>query len=118
MSPIPDLSRTVVMTENLTRMCPHCDAALAEGAYYCSICGACVAGDGENTFESAKTFVMNSAAEAEAAARDLMKNEAAQKLAGAAAVGAVAAILLPLSLATGAVLGGGIMAYNRFAKKA
>ena len=45
------------MTENLTRMCPHCDAALAEGAKYCSTCGAFVAGDGESTFESAKTFV-------------------------------------------------------------
>ena len=106
------------MTENLTRMCPHCDAALADGAKYCSSCGAFVAGDGESTFESAKTFVKNSAAEAEAAARGLMKDENAQKIAGAAAVGAVAAILLPISMATGAIIGGGIMAYNRFAKKA
>ena len=107
-----------VMTENLTRMCAHCDAALPDGAKYCANCGAFVAGDGESTYESAKTFVMNSAAEAEAAARGLMKDENAQKIAGAAAVGAVAAILLPISMATGAIIGGGIMAYNRFAKKA
>lgn len=106
------------MTENLTRMCPHCDAALADGAKYCSSCGAFIASDGESTFESAKTFVMNSAAEAEQAARGLMKNEDAQKIAGGAAVGAVAAILLPVSMATGAIIGGGIMAYKRFAKKA
>lgn len=106
------------MTENLTRMCPHCDAALAEGAKYCSSCGAFVSGDGESTFESAKTFVKNSAAEAEQAARGLMKDENAQKIAGGAAIGAVAAILLPISMATGAIIGGGIMAYNRFAKKA
>ena len=42
----------------------------------------------------------------------------AQKIAGGAAIGAVAAILLPISMATGAIIGGGIMAYNRFAKKA
>ncbi len=106
------------MTENLTRMCPHCDAALAEGAKYCSSCGAFVASDGESTLESTKTFLKNSAAEAEQAARGLMKDENAQKIAGAAAVGAVAAILLPISMATGAIIGGGIMAYNRFAKKA
>ena len=107
-----------MMTENLTHMCPHCDAALPDGAKYCANCGAFVSGDGESTFESAKTFVMNSAAEAEQAARGLMKDENAQKIAGAAAVGAVAAILLPISMATGAIIGGGIMAYNRFAKKA
>ena len=50
-------------------------------------------------------FVMNSASEAEKTARDLMKNEDAQKIAGAAAVGAVAAIVLPISMVTGAVIG-------------
>jgi len=60
--------------------------------------------------------VMNSASEAEKTARELMKNEDAQKIAGAAAVGAVAAIVLPISMVTGAVIGAGIMAYNRFAK--
>jgi Zn-dependent alcohol dehydrogenase len=102
--------------DNLKRMCVHCDSALTEGAKYCSQCGALVDTDGESTFESAKTFVMNSAGEAERAARDLMKNEDAQKIAGAAAVGAAAAILLPVSMVTGAVIGAGIMAYNRFAK--
>ena len=43
-----------------------------------------------------------------------MKDENAQKIAGGAAIGAVAAILLPISMATGAIIGGGIMAYNRF----
>ena len=59
------------MTENLTRMCPHCDAALPDGAKYCANCGAFVAGDGESTFESAKTFVMNSAAGAKPMAREM-----------------------------------------------
>ncbi len=102
--------------DNLKRMCVHCDAALGDGAKYCSQCGALVDIDGESTFESAKSFVMNSAGEAERAARGLMKNEDAQKIAGAAAVGAAAAILLPVSMVTGAVIGAGIMAYNRFAK--
>jgi len=104
------------MTEdNLKRMCTHCDAALPDGAKFCPACGIAT-GDGSTTYEEAKAFVMNSASEAEKTARDLMKNEDAQKIAGAAAVGAVAAIVLPISMVTGAVIGAGIMAYNRFAK--
>jgi RNA polymerase subunit RPABC4/transcription elongation factor Spt4 len=104
------------MTEdNLKRMCTHCDAALPEGAKFCPACGVAT-GDGSTTYEEAKAFVMNSASEAEKTARELMKNEDAQKIAGAAAVGAVAAIVLPISMVTGAVIGAGIMAYNRFAK--
>ena len=104
------------MTEdNLKRMCKHCDAALPDGAKFCPACGVAT-GDGSTTYEEAKAFVMNSASEAEKTARDLMKNEDAQKIAGAAAVGAVAAIVLPISMVTGAVIGAGIMAYNRFAK--
>jgi len=104
------------MTEdNLKRMCTHCDAALPEGAKFCPACGVAT-GDGSTTYEEARAFVMNSASEAEKTARDLMKNEDAQKIAGAAAVGAVAAIVLPISMVTGAVIGAGIMAYNRFAK--
>jgi uncharacterized Zn finger protein (UPF0148 family) len=99
------------MTEdNLKRMCAHCD-----GAKFCPACGVAT-GDGSTTYEEAKAFVMNSASEAEKTARELMKNEDAQKIAGAAAVGAVAAIVLPISMVTGAVIGAGIMAYNRFAK--
>lgn len=101
--------------DNLKRMCTHCDAALPEGAKFCPACGVAT-GDGSTTYEEAKAFVMNSAVEAEKTARDLMKNEDAQKIAGAAAVGAVAAIVLPISMATGALIGAGIMAYNRFAK--
>ena len=101
--------------DNLKRMCTHCDAALPEGAKFCPACGVAT-GDGSTTYEEAKAFVMNSASEAEKTARELMKNEDAQKIAGAAAVGAVAAIVLPISMVTGAVIGAGIMAYNRFAK--
>jgi hypothetical protein len=101
--------------DNLKRMCVHCDAALPEGAKFCPACGVAT-GDGATTYEEAKAFVLNSASEAEKTARDLMKNEDAQKIAGAAAVGAVAAIVLPISMATGALIGAGIMAYNRFAK--
>jgi RNA polymerase subunit RPABC4/transcription elongation factor Spt4 len=101
--------------DNLKRMCTHCDAALPEGAKFCPACGVAT-GDGSTTYEEAKAFVMNSASEAEKTARELMKNEDARKIAGAAAVGAVAAIVLPISMVTGAVIGAGIMAYNRFAK--
>ncbi|WP_066808247.1 zinc ribbon domain-containing protein [Sphingomonas asaccharolytica] len=101
--------------DNLKRMCTHCDAALPEAAKFCPACGVAT-GDGSTTYEEAKAFVMNSASEAEKTARELMKNEDAQKIAGAAAVGAVAAIVLPISMVTGAVIGAGIMAYNRFAK--
>jgi RNA polymerase subunit RPABC4/transcription elongation factor Spt4 len=101
--------------DNLKRMCVHCDAALPDGAKFCPACGVAT-GDGSTTYEEAKAFVMNSASEAEKTARELMKNEDAQKIAGAAAVGAVAAIVLPISMVTGAVIGAGIMAYNRFAK--
>jgi uncharacterized membrane protein YvbJ len=101
--------------DNLKRMCTHCDAALPEGAKFCPACGVAT-GDGSTSYEEAKAFVLNSASEAEKTARDLMKNEDAQKIAGAAAVGAVAAIVLPISMVTGAVIGAGIMAYNRFAK--
>ncbi|HEX7850390.1 MAG TPA: zinc ribbon domain-containing protein [Sphingomonas sp.] len=101
--------------DNLKRMCTHCDAALPEGAKFCPACGVAT-GDGSTTYEEAKAFVMNSASEAEKTARELMKNEDAQKIAGAAAIGAVAAIVLPISMVTGAVIGAGIMAYNRFAK--
>ena len=98
----------------LEQMCAHCDAAMPEGAKFCPACGASTSAS--TTFEEAKAFVTNAAGEAERTARDLMKNEDAQKIAGAAAVGAVASLLLPISLVTGAVIGGGIMAYNRFAK--
>ena len=101
--------------DNLKRMCAHCDAALPAGAKFCPVCGVAT-GDGSTSYEEAKAFVLNSASEAEKTARDLMKNEDAQKIAGAAAVGAVAAIVLPISMVTGAVIGAGIMAYNRFAK--
>ena len=101
---------------DVSKMCPHCDSALAEGARYCSTCGASVTQDGESTYESAKTFVLNSAGEAERAARDLLENEDAQKIAGAAVLGGLAAIVLPVSVMTGAVVGAGIMAYNRFVK--
>ena len=101
--------------DNLKRMCTHCDAALPEGAKFCPACGVAT-GDGSTTYEEAKAFVTTSAAEGEKTARELMKNEDAQKIAGAAAVGAVAAIVLPISMVTGAVIGAGIMAYNRFAK--
>jgi RNA polymerase subunit RPABC4/transcription elongation factor Spt4 len=104
-----------VTEDNLKRMCTHCDAALPEGAKFCPACGVAT-GDGGATYEEAKAFVVNTAGEAEKAARDLMKNEDAQKIAGAAAVGAVAAIVLPVSMATGALIGAGIMAYNRFVK--
>jgi hypothetical protein len=105
------------MTEKskLEQMCAHCDAALPKDAKFCPACG--VSTGETTTFEEAKAFVMNGAAEAEKTARDLMKNEDAQKIAGAAAVGAVASLLLPISIVTGAVIGGGIMAYNRFAKQ-
>jgi len=102
--------------ENLTRMCTHRGAALPDGAKFCATCGVAV-GDGDSTFDATKAFVINAAGEAEKAARDVLKNEDAQKIAGAAALGAVAAIVLPFSMATGALIGGGIMAYNRLAKK-
>jgi len=99
---------------NLKQMCAHCDAALPKDAKFCPACG--VSTGASTSFEEAKAFVTNAAGEAERTARDLMKNEDAQKIAGAAAIGAVASILLPISVVTGAVIGGGIMAYNRFAK--
>jgi acetyltransferase-like isoleucine patch superfamily enzyme len=65
----------------------------------------------------AKNFVAGSAKEARVHAKELMKHPAAQKIAGGAALGAGAALIIPfVSIGVGAVVGAGFIAYRNLLK--
>ena len=104
----------------MTTSCSNCSASLSEDAKFCSACGTAVATVSpiETTFNAAVEFVGNVAEETSKHVSDALRNQDAQKIAGGAALGAVAAAVLPfVTLGAGAVIGAGVVAYRQFAKK-
>lgn len=100
--------------------CSACNTALGEGAKFCSECGTSTApaeSPIENTFNAAVEFLGNVADETSKQVSGVLRDEKAQKIAGGAAVGAVAAVFLPVTLGVGALIGAGVVAYNQFARK-
>lgn len=99
--------------------CPACNKTLNEGSKFCSECGAAIPTSPiEETFNAAVEFVGNVAGETSRQVSDVLRNESAQKIAGGAAVGAIAAAVLPVvTLGAGAVIGAGVVAYQQMTKK-
>jgi hypothetical protein len=103
--------------------CSACNATLSEGAKFCSECGTSTAATAdatspiETTFNAAVEFLGNVADETSKQVSGVLRDEKAQKIAGGAAVGAVAAVFLPVTLGVGALIGAGVVAYNQLVKK-
>jgi len=100
--------------------CASCSAAMSEGAKFCSECGtaAVAVSPIETTFNAAVEFASNVAEETGKQVSGVLRDENAQKIAGGAALGAVAAVFLPfVTLGAGALIGAGAVAYRQFSKK-
>ena len=105
----------------LVRICNECAAELPQDARFCPNCGADTvtgearsetqAGGGESVGEMISDFVGGAADEIKRTAEPILKSETGRKVAAGAAIGAAAAVLLPVvSIGVGAVLGAGVAA--------
>ncbi|MBB6124384.1 hypothetical protein [Sphingobium subterraneum] len=97
----------------MSSTCRSCNGAIADGSRFCPHCGAAVAAtpSGQNAFSSAASDLMD-------VGRTLSKNPFAKKVAAGAAIGAAVAIPVPIiGWATGAVIGGGIVAYKHWTRR-
>lgn len=99
--------------------CAVCKTSLNDGAKFCHECGAAApdASVIDTTFNAAVDFVGGVAEETGKTVSGVLRDETAQKVVGGAAVGAIAAIFLPVTLATGALVGAGVMAAKQLTKK-
>jgi hypothetical protein len=111
------------MTEEarLVRLCSKCSAGLPADAKFCPACGTAVAA-GEPGRESVGAmlagFASGTAEEIRQTAEPVLKSETGKKVAAGAAIGAVAAVVVPfVSIGVGAVVGAGVAAYRRFSRK-
>lgn len=110
----------------MSQMCNECAAEIAEGMKFCPKCGAKTPERlaEESIANQAKHYVGEAADELWGATKDayhsgkhLADTDTVKKVAGGAAIGAAASILAPIGLATGAVIGAGIVAYRHVNKK-
>ncbi len=110
----------------MSQLCNECPTEISEGMKFCPKCGAKTPEKlAEESFSSqAKHYVGEAADELWGATKDafhsgkhLADKDSAKKVAGGAAIGAAASILLPVGIATGAVLGAGVVAYRHMTKK-
>ena len=106
--------------------CNECDAEYGEGAKFCPQCGAKTPEQraAESIPNQAKHYVGEAADELWGATKDafhtgkhLADQDTVKKVAGGAAIGAAAAVIAPIGLATGALIGAGIVAYRHVNKK-
>ncbi len=106
--------------------CNECNAEYGEGAKFCPNCGAKTPEQlaAESFPNQAKHYVGEAADELWGATKDayhtgkhLADVDTAKKVAGGAAIGALAAVVAPVGLATGAIIGAGIVAYRHVNKK-
>ena len=105
----------------LVRLCSNCSAELPDEANICSSCGTAVRADGdsgESVGEMLVGFASGTAEEIRQTGETVLKSETTKKVAAGAAIGAVAAVVLPISIGLGAVIGAGIAAIRRVGKKA
>ncbi len=110
----------------MTQFCNECDTGYPEGAKFCPECGAKTPEQlaAESLPNQAKHYVGEAADELWGATKDAYHTgkhiadvDSAKKIAGGAAIGALASVIAPVGLATGAVIGAGIVAYRHVNKK-
>ena len=105
----------------LVRVCARCSADLPANASFCPACGTAVAGDEqsrESVGEMLVGFATGAAEEVRQTAEPVLKSETGKKVAAGAAIGAVAAVAIPfVSIGVGAIVGAGVVALRRLAKK-
>ena len=108
----------------LVRICNECSAELPEDARFCPNCGAdTVTGEarsdragpeGESVGTMIADFASGAAEEIKRTAEPILKSETGRKVAAGAAIGAVAAVVVPfVSIGVGAVIGAGVAALRR-----
>jgi uncharacterized membrane protein YvbJ len=92
--------------------CNACNAEYIEGTKFCPQCG-------EKTPEqhAAESFPNQATKDAYHTGKHLADQDTVKKVAGGAAIGAAAAVIAPIGLATGALIGAGIVAYRHVNKK-
>jgi hypothetical protein len=110
----------------MPQLCNICSAEIVEGTKFCPQCGEKTPEQraAESFPSQAKHYVGEAADELWGATKDayhtgkhLADKDSAKKVAGGAAIGAVASIIAPVGLATGALIGAGIVAYRHMNKK-
>ena len=104
----------------LVRVCNKCAAPLPENASFCPTCGtpARAPEARESVGEMLVGFASGAAEEIRQTAEPVLKSETGKKVAAGAAIGAVAAVVVPfVSIGVGAVVGAGVAAFRRFSKK-
>jgi hypothetical protein len=110
----------------MSQTCNECETEVIEGMKFCPKCGAKTPEKlAEESFPSqAKHYVGEAADELWGATKDafhtgkhLADADSAKKVVGGAAIGALASVVAPIGIATGAVLGAGIVAYRHMSKK-
>lgn len=106
--------------------CNECNWSYDEGTKFCPQCGAKTPEQlaAESFPNQAKHYVGEAADELWGATKDayhhgkhLADGDSAKKIAGGAAIGAVASVIAPVGLITGALIGAGIVAYRHVGKK-
>ena len=105
----------------LVRLCNKCAAELADDANFCPSCGTAArpAESRESVGEMLVGFASGAAEEIRQTAEPVLKSETGRKVAAGAAIGAVAAVVIPfVSIGVGAVVGAGVAAYRRLGRKA
>ena len=104
----------------LVRLCGKCAREVPNEANFCPSCGTPVraADEPETVGEMLAGFASGTAAEIRQTAGPVLKSETGRKVAAGAAIGAVAAVVVPfVSIGVGAVVGAGVAAFRRFSKK-
>ena len=104
----------------LVRLCSHCSAELPANANFCPSCGTRATSEQsrESVGEMLVGFATGTAEEIRQTAEPVLKSETGRKVAAGAAIGAVAAVAIPfVSMGVGAIVGAGVAAFRRVAKK-
>ncbi len=110
----------------MTLFCNDCNTSYQEGTKFCPECGAKTPEQlaAESFPNQAKHYVGEAADELWGATKDayhkgkhIADADSAKKIAGGAAIGAVASVIAPIGIATGALIGAGIVAYRHVNKK-
>ena len=108
----------------LVRICNECAAELPQDARFCPKCGADTLtgearsdsneGEGESVGSMISDFASGAVDEIKRTAEPILKSETGRKVAAGAAIGVVAAVVLPVvSVGVGAVIGAGVAALRR-----
>ena len=106
--------------------CNECNTEYLEGAKFCPECGSKTPEQlaAESFPNQAKHYVGEAADELWGATKDAYHTgkhiadvDSAKKIAGGAAIGAIASVIAPIGIVTGALIGAGVVAYRHVNKK-